>query len=253
MTTAWGVSTSPHGGRSRSARRVRAPRAVEPGAHFCVRTPVAAGAFARVNALVIGGSRGLGAAASKILALGGAKVALTFRSGRGRRRRRGRRNRRDPDAVPDSAVRPEPRRVFLAGSRSPTANAVFMFATPRIRQGTPKALDRTLFATYFEAYVEKLWQLCSFIEALRRDKKVVYVPSSTFVEAGSKGFLEYAMAKSAAEALAADVNASFRHVRVLSTRLPQLKTDQTASRFEVGYGSTFDTLYGVLNTVAAKV
>lgn len=223
--------------------------------HISLYAPkVAAGAFARVNALVIGGSRGLGAASSKMLALGGADVTLTFALGEA-----------DAAAVAAEIAEATGRRAttrrFDMGrdefsslqAEIAAANAVFMFATPRIRQGKPKALDRDLFATYFEVYVEKLWELCSFIETLRRGKKIVYVPSSTFVGAGSKGFLEYAMAKSAAEAVAADVNASFRHVRVVATRLPQLKTDQTASRFAVPYGPTFDTLYGVLNTVAAEV
>ncbi len=194
---------------------------------------VGADEFARIDALVIGGSRGLGAASAKILALGGARVALTFALG-------------ESDAagvaseIEGTLGRSVPARRFdmnhdafaLLGADLGTANAVFMFATSRIRQGTAKALDRKLFDSYFGAYVEKLWELCSFIESQRRDKKVVYVPSSTFVESGSKGFLEYAMAKAAVEALAADVNASFRYVRVVTSRLPQLKTDQTASRFE---------------------
>jgi NAD(P)-dependent dehydrogenase (short-subunit alcohol dehydrogenase family) len=230
------------------------PAPVNPEPISAYTQKVAAGVFAGANALVIGGSRGLGAASAKILALGGAEVALTFALG-------------EADAAAVAAEieeatgrRPATRRFdfrrdgFAAiADHIAAANAVLMFATPRIRQGKPKTLDRALFETYFEVYVEKLWELASFIEGLRRGTKTVYVPSSTYVGAGSKGFVEYAMAKGAAEAAAADINVSFRHVRVVTTRLPQLKTDQTASRFAVQYVSTFDTLYDALKTVAAGI
>jgi hypothetical protein len=40
---------------------------------------------------------------------------------------------------------------------------------------------------------------------------------------------EYAMAKTAAEIMAEDLNRTLASVRIVSTRLPRLATDQTAS------------------------
>ena len=214
---------------------------------------VAAGDFARVNALVIGGSRGLGAAASKILALGGAKVALTFALGRSRRGRRGGRNRggdrapsgtrrfdmsRDEFSSLADADRSGERRIHVRHAEDP----------PRQAEGPrPESVRNVLRGICREAVGAVLVhrgaaprqedRLRAFVDFRR--SRVQRLPRVRDGEA-------------AAEALAADVNASFRYVRVVATRLPQLKTDQTASRFEVGYGSTFDTLYGVLNTVAAE-
>ena len=53
---------------------------------------------------------------------------------------------------------------------------------------------------------------------------------------------EYTMAKSAAEVLTQDINRSFKHVRVSTTRLPRLSTDQTASIVNVSAVSNLETL-----------
>ena len=127
------------------------------------------------------------------------------------------------------------------------------FATPRIRGGTQKTVDKQLFDDFYRFYIEKLWELCVCIENLRQERKVIYVPSSTFVQTGSKGYLEYAMAKAAAEAMCAEINRSFNRVRAVTTRLPQLKTDQTASLFDLKYASTFENVYFVLQTISRQL
>jgi len=225
----------------------RRPEPVAPEHISVYRPAVVDGAFAGLRALVVGGSRGLGAAAAKMLALGGAEVAATYANGAA-----------DASAMAEeieSTCRTQVRTAkfdLLADAPDAInehisrANVILYFATPRIRQGPLKGLDKQLHDTYVRFYVEKVLELCQAIEALEQPRKIVYVPSTTFIESRPLGFLEYALAKSACEVLCDEINQSFSHVRTLTTRLPQLRTDQTASMYTVKYESIVDTLYPLL-------
>jgi hypothetical protein len=57
----------------------------------------------------------------------------------------------------------------------------------------------------------------------------MFYPSSVAVETRPKGMTEYAMAKAAGEVLLADLNAASPSVRVVSSRLPRMGSDQTNS------------------------
>lgn len=207
--------------------------------------------FSNLNALVVGGSRGLGAAAAKILSLGDAEVTITFAKGKA-----------DAEMVASEienfcglktgVINFDLNRDNISAieNRISLANAVLYFATPKIRAGTLRGMDKQLFDTFFSFYVEKLLELCLFIENLKKGQKIIYVPSSMFVESRPRGYIEYAMAKSAAEILCNEINSSFSYVRLITTRLPQLKTDQTASLYVVKYESIFDNLYPVLKSIS---
>jgi nucleoside-diphosphate-sugar epimerase len=53
---------------------------------------------------------------------------------------------------------------------------------------------------------------------------------------------EYAMAKAAGELLCADINRWMRGVRVITTRLPRLLTDQTATSMPTTFGNAVDVM-----------
>ena len=57
---------------------------------------------------------------------------------------------------------------------------------------------------------------------------------------------EYAMAKAAAEILAADLNAHFENVTIVSTRLPRMPTDQTSSIVPIRPVSAIEALLPVV-------
>jgi hypothetical protein len=60
---------------------------------------------------------------------------------------------------------------------------------------------------------------------------------------------EYAMAKSAGEALCADMNRALKPLHVTVTRLPRLPTDQTASITPVKTASSLETMLPVVREV----
>ena len=232
----------------------RRPEVVVQEAISAYQGKVRKGEFSHINALVIGGSRGLGAAAAKILALGGANVGITFSKGK-----------TDAEGVAaeiegacgskTSMYNFDLIHDELSVLKDPIAraNVLLYFATPKIRTGKLKGMDKELYDQFFQFYVEKLLELSLFLEGLKQNKKIIYVPSSIFVESRPRAHLEYAMAKSAAEILCGEINLSFSHVRTVTTRLPRLKTDQSASLYDLKYEPIFDNLYSVLSTISESL
>lgn len=112
-------------------------------------------------------------------------------------------------------------------------DAVFFFASPRIGRRRSSAFDPALFYEFVRYYVDELHRLVAAlqVECVRRatGRTVqVFNPSSVFVDELPNGMVEYAMAKSASEVLAQDLNKRLSHVRTSSVRLPRMLTDQTA-------------------------
>lgn len=179
--------------------------------------------FAGRRALVVGGSRGLGEIAAKLLALGGSDVALTYATGAG-------------DAALVVAqitaagrrARAVPFDVLSRGVLDVAPGHLYYFASPPIvptglRRFAPKA-----FAHFCSFYVSGF---AATYEALREGGapiEMVVQPSSTYVEEAPPGLLEYATAKAAAEALAAQLG---RRDGIIfrCPRLPPVRTDQTAA------------------------
>ena len=207
--------------------------------------------FRGTRSLVIGGSRGLGEVTAKILGAGGGHVVITYASG-----------------VEDAQrVRDEIKNGGLGDceilkldfatdsydampiDRGPL-NAVYFFATPRIFRKQPEVFEPRLFQEFSDFYVTKLYELCVYLEAGTAVRPTqVYFPSSVAVSARPRGMTEYAMAKSAAEVLIEDINASFKHVSVFTTRLPRLNTDQTSSILSVETASNLETLLPIVRSL----
>jgi hypothetical protein len=64
---------------------------------------------------------------------------------------------------------------------------------------------------------------------LLSERVTLVYPSTIFIDEPEKGFAEYATAKAAGEAVAQGLAASLPGCRVVISRLPRLKTDQTQS------------------------
>jgi len=186
--------------------------------------------FAGQRALVIGGSRGLGEVAAKLLALGGAEVRLTYHSGH-------------PDAL---RVVEEIRSAgasaacfrldVLDASHGIMAgladgwrpNALHYFATPHIRGGG-QVFSPELFRRFCDHYVTGFAMLIDALRALGSPLERVLYPSSVYVDEPPPELAEYAAAKAAGEVLCAGLERSGAVRIVQRPRLPRLATDQTIS------------------------
>jgi hypothetical protein len=189
------------------------------------------GEFARSTALVVGGSRGLGEVAAKLLAAGGAQVVVTYRVGSS-----------DAEAVARDircaggmcetlaydAARPAESQLGGLG-RAPTH--AYYFATPTIFRAQSALFERGRLDAFLNVYVDGFLDLARALQARRNDVSLFY-PSSVFVTERPRGMIEYAMAKAAGETLCCEMNLVWAPLHVTVDRLPRLPTDQTASVIE---------------------
>ncbi len=179
--------------------------------------------------LVVGGSRGIGEAAAKILAASGADVTITYAAG-------------SDDAVrvcgeivagggSCRAVHLDVRDA-LSSDFAPPPDQVFYFASPTIVVSPDANWRSELFAQYVAFYVDGFARVVDWAIQSRpggaRDL-FVYYPSTGFLDAPIRGSAEYCAAKAAGEAMAAAWRVSRPGLRIVCSRLPRLLTDQTAA------------------------
>lgn len=228
---------------------VRPPPQRQPAAAE-LAAEVGRGEFAGTRMLVIGGSRGLGEVAAKLLAAGGADVTITWAAGSDDAQAVA----RDIASLDGASCQVRQLRVGVDDLATFVAahgpfDGVLYFATPRIFRRTGLAYDSTLHAEFAQTYVEQFARLCLALEAAGRPVRV-YVPSSTAVQERPRGMTEYAMAKAAAEVLADDLNRTLQHVRIVHARVPRMATDQTATLIPVKADSAARVLLPALRELA---
>jgi acyl dehydratase len=193
---------------------------------------VRAGEFTGQQALVIGGSRGLGEVTAKLLAAAGAVVAITYARGRA-----------DAQAVADDIAAAGGSCLTLPFDvqRPPAAippgqlpadfrpSHVYFFASPPIRLvNAPFNPDR--FHHYCDYYVTGLTRSLAAVDrlfALSAAPLSLFYPSTIFLDERPAGAAEYAAAKAAGETTCRFLPQLRPGLRVVCERLPMLRTDQT--------------------------
>jgi acyl dehydratase len=188
--------------------------------------------FAGCTALIVGGSRGLGAVTAKILALGGSKLIITYARGKS-----------DAYKLADEIntyCGPECCSTLhvdvckdVRGQLTSLASAVtdfYYFATPPILPQNDGAFSPDLYATFSRFYLSGFFEALQFLLSQARDGVLsVFYPSSVYVERRPAGLTEYSMVKMAGEILCADLNRFYPRLRIRVERLPRVLTDQTNS------------------------
>lgn len=209
-------------------------------------------AFAGCRALVIGGSRGLGEIAAKLLCAGGAEVRLTYlrgaedaarvvadiQSGGG-----------SAGAVEFDSLAPEISPSLTdSGTWQPT-HALY-FATPPIFTGSKGVFSRRLFDQFNAFYVLAFSRLFSHLRALGTTH--FFLPSSSALDELPADMVEYIAAKAAAEAAALAMEKNHAGVVIAQPRLPRLATDQTMTIAESEEGDPVPVMYAALSRFAGK-
>jgi acyl dehydratase/NAD(P)-dependent dehydrogenase (short-subunit alcohol dehydrogenase family) len=184
------------------------------------------GEFSQSVAIIIGGSRGLGEAAAKIIAAGGGKPVITYATGQS-------------DAQRVSAEIHSwggfcdvmkldvnlPIAAQLAAIEI-VPNQLLYFATPMIGGRRAMLFDADRLEEFVRFYVTGFYNCCCVLIDKGAAPLTAFYPSTIFVENRPAGVTEYAMAKAAGEQLCRDMNLSFASFRALVSRLPRLATDQ---------------------------
>lgn len=208
------------------------PRPVEQESLRDLAALVEPGAFAAVSALIVGGSRGLGAATAKLIAAGGGAVCITYASGadeaeaiaREIRDAGGRCQVLRYDAAEPAATQ------FAALAMRPSQ--LYHFATPRIFRQKRAPFEPACLDEMMRVYNTAFYELSQFCLE-RGDAVAAFYPSTSAIDEAPRDTLEYVMAKIAGETLAATLARTLPNLRTVIERLPRVKTDQTATIFPV--------------------
>ena len=182
---------------------------------------VTEGEFSHWRALVIGGSRGLGEAAAKLVAAGGGAVCLTYYQGEN-----------DAQKVADE-LRAAGREADIAQVDVTQATKpelpwvpthLLYFATPHISGDHTGGFSQVKFERFCQYYVGGFHQVLSMLPA---SLSVLY-PSTIFLDEINPQTAEYCAAKAAGETLCRHLAKTHQGLRILAPRLPRLVSDQTA-------------------------
>jgi hypothetical protein len=209
--------------------------------------------FQGEQALVIGGSRGLGEVVVKLLAAGGAEVKFTYHRGSTDADRLISELAADACAVSCFSydVLQEPVRLpEVLGRWSPTL--LCYFATPFISAATPRRFSPRRFQDFCDYYVGGFLNAFHAARALGPGLKNVLYPSTVFIDELPLNMGEYAAAKSAAETLCRFLEKAYPETRIHCPRLPKLSTDQTASLIPTDVPDPAPTLLAILREMRAR-
>jgi NAD(P)-dependent dehydrogenase (short-subunit alcohol dehydrogenase family) len=200
---------------------------------------------ANTLSLVVGGSRGIGEVAAKIVAGSGGRVLISYAQGRDDAERVAADIQRAGGHASVCAL--DVRRPLGPQLRSigvmPTH--AYHFATPQIFGKRTKVFDQAIFDNYCRFYVSAFWELCQFLAESQGNGRLFY-PSSVAVAERPRNMTEYAMAKAAGEQLCADIGRSMPGLGVVMRRLPRILTDQTAT---IAKAASQDVIEAILPAV----
>ena len=197
-----------------------------------IRAVVGPAEFSGSTALIIGGSRGLGALTAKILAVGGSKVIVTYA--------RGKADAEDLTKEIQSQTASDRCRSVRYDINEDAADQLrdlgaslthlYYFATGSITRQKQSPFDTSLFEEFVEMYVKGFYDCCRSIYENTSQALTAFYPSSVFVESNPPAMIEYSMAKMAGETLCTNLNRVVgNRVHIMVSRLPRLLTDQSAT------------------------
>jgi acyl dehydratase/NAD(P)-dependent dehydrogenase (short-subunit alcohol dehydrogenase family) len=195
-----------------------------------VRQQIPSDRFRGRRVIIIGGSRGLGEIAAKVLTAGGAEVALSYRLGGDDAKR----------VVADITAHGGQAFAFQfdtarmdweenLAAHCLRFNHLCYFPTPPIVGGDGSTFNSELFAKFCDVYVAGLVNVAQWLAKQNAGQFALFNASTVYVESPPLRNLEYAAAKAASEACGRWLAGAYPKARVYAARFPRLNTDQTAS------------------------
>lgn len=202
------------------------------------------------NALIIGGSRGIGETTAKIIAAAGGRVTITYASGRDDAEKvaadiRG--SGKDCSIAHYNVLDPNAGSIELAEDNPFTH--IYYFASPLIEKNGHSLWSAELFAKYSNFYLDGFARLVGLFvddKSYRKQALTFFVPSSVFIDEEKPGFGEYIAAKLSAEFLVKQLGRKYKHWTFQTPRLPQMLTDQTSSVPGIDARFTVETMLSTI-------
>jgi len=201
--------------------------------------------FANQQALLVGGSRGLGEYTAKLIAAGGGHVTMTYRSGQ-----------QEAMAICDDIISAGGKADYLQLDTDDPAwpkaledksfTHIYFFASPRIEPNNGE-FNESLYHSFKHVYCDALQALVAQQQLSLRG---VFAPSTVYVDEPDEQFREYIQAKKDMEALCEGFSAANTGLTVECPRLPRLRTDQTAGFVAEDFPDTGTVIIPLLDKFA---
>jgi hypothetical protein len=199
--------------------------------------------FKNVNALIIGGSRGIGEITAKIITSGGGKVTISYNLGKQDAEKLQQEisnfggdcsifqlNIEDEFCIPDSNF-----------------NQIYYFATPKITAENDSTSNEHLKSLYELYYVNAFQNILT--QVLEKNMLVtIFYPSSTFINNPSKKFAKYIDAKVNGELLCKKF-IDTKNMKIVYPRLPRLATDQTLGLIPEKFEDSVEVMYPLIQSM----
>jgi len=207
-----------------------------PASNEVIRGMVSATEFTGQRPLVVGASGGLGAAAARLLAAGGARPTLTWHRGR---------DATEAIVRAVSALNGHCDLIELdvgnpATGLAALANAgwsggqLYYLASPRIFRRRLEPYQADDLREFLKIYVDGLYEVVRGIMNFRPGAPLsVFYPSSVAVSEAETDLFEYKIAKLAGEQLCSRLQRKYKSLNVKVARLPRIATRQTRTFFKV--------------------
>ena len=189
--------------------------------------------FAGQRALIIGGSRGLGEVAAKLLAAGAAEVKVTYHKGEEDAEQIVKEinsNGGIADCLHFDVLSQQKDYLSELLSNWPPTHLYYL-ATPFIASGAKGVFSTNLFNKFCDYYITGFLSTINQLRSLGLSN--VFYPSTVFIDELPVDMGEYAAAKAAGEMLCMFLNKSNKDLSIHSPRLPKVSTDQTVSLLPV--------------------
>jgi hypothetical protein len=217
-----------------------------------LRRLVKADEFKDQRPLIIGGSAGLGAISSLLLASGGARPIITYHTSLPAAERIAARITAlgaACDVIHFDVRDPKRGLEALSAYRWKGAQAYY-FATPRIFRRRLEIFQAKDLYEFMQIYVDSFYEL---VRTLMRDRGVlpltIFYPSSTAIEDGTADLFEYAVAKQAGERLCDRLRKKYKQLSIDLERLPRIDTRQTQTFVKAVGSSPHEVMLPVIRRV----
>tara|TARA_Y100000739_G_C20608380_1_gene467019 strand:- start:2027 stop:3439 length:1413 start_codon:yes stop_codon:yes gene_type:complete len=187
------------------------------------------------NILVIGGSRGIGEVVSKILALEGGNIIITYNLGLDDAKKvvnEIKTSGNNGSCVHLNVLKKETINNVLNNIAS--LDEVYYFASPRIIESSSQIFDLNLFNKYNEYYIEAFIYIIKFLSKRFSNQITIFYPSTIFLdEKNHSSFEEYKLVKLIGENISNIINNKSDQLKVIYERIPILLTDQTSGNLKI--------------------
>lgn len=222
------------------------PAPVPPVPACVFRERVTGFPFKGITAVVVGGSRGLGAVAAQLMAAGGADIVLTYRTSSAEAEQ-------VAGAIKELGANCKVMQ-FTAGDGLPlSADAIasqpvmlLYFASPHIFRRRTQRYSRPWLNEFLDVYVDAFVDTVSGLCKLTQARIGVLYPSTEALDKPVDQIIEYAAAKAAGEAVCRTLAASNRQLAIVTPRLPRMLTDQTNSIIRVASEDPLEVMQPLL-------